>query len=67
MEALEIFHNGLEAFEAREWKKARGIFRQVLDILPEDGPARFYIGRCDKFKKKAPPDNWDGVFNLTLK
>jgi adenylate cyclase len=67
MEALEIFHNGLEAFEAREWKKARGIFRQVLDILPDDGPARFYIGRCDKFKKKAPPDNWDGVFNLTLK
>jgi len=66
-EALEIFHEGLEAFERWEWKTAKGIFRQVLDILPGDGPSEFYIGRCDKFIKKSPPENWDGVFNLTLK
>jgi adenylate cyclase len=66
-EALEIFDEGLQLFEQREWKKARDYFRQVLDIVPQDGPSQFYIERCDKFVKKAPPESWDGVFNLTLK
>jgi adenylate cyclase len=66
-EAIEIFEEGLKRFEEWKWAEAKGLFRQVLDIIPQDGPAEFYIGRCDKFIKKAPPANWDGVFNLTLK
>ncbi|MFO7730497.1 MAG: adenylate/guanylate cyclase domain-containing protein, partial [Spirochaetia bacterium] len=66
-EALEIFEEGLEAFEQRDYDTAQGLFNQVLMIKPEDGPAQFYLSRCSKFKKKAPPESWDGVFNLTLK
>ncbi len=66
-EALEIFDEGLQVFEQRKWKKAKDYFKQVLDIIPQDGPSQFYIERCDKFIKKAPPENWDGVFNLSLK
>lgn len=66
-EALEIFEEGLEAFEQRDYDTAQKLFSQVLMIKPEDGPAQFYLSRCSKFKKKAPPESWDGVFNLTLK
>ncbi len=66
-EALDIFDNGLEVFERREWKRSGDLFKQVLDIFPDDGPAEFFLARCRKFLKKAPADTWDGVFNLTLK
>jgi adenylate cyclase len=66
-EALEIFEEALEAFELRDYDTAQRVFNQVLKIIPEDGPSKFYLSRCSKFKKKALPESWDGVFNLTLK
>ncbi|MGC9312155.1 MAG: adenylate/guanylate cyclase domain-containing protein, partial [Sediminispirochaetaceae bacterium] len=66
-EAIEIFDEGLKLFEEWKWKEARDYFKQVLDMIPEDGPAEFYLKRCNKFIKKAPPKTWDGVYNLTLK
>jgi adenylate cyclase len=68
-EAVEIFHRGLEQFEAKDWAGARATFGEVLRILPEDGPARRYIKSCQEFEAKSPAANWDGdgVFNLTTK
>ncbi|MFO7849358.1 MAG: CHASE2 domain-containing protein [Spirochaetia bacterium] len=66
-EALEIFEKGLDAFERRAWGEARKYFEKVLELIPADGPSRFYISRCKKYMSKAPPENWDGVFNLDLK
>ncbi|MDY7027113.1 MAG: CHASE2 domain-containing protein [Spirochaetota bacterium] len=66
-EAIEIFDEGLKLFEEWKWKEARDYFKQVLDLIPEDGPAEFYLKRCNKFIRKAPPKTWDGVYNLTLK
>jgi adenylate cyclase len=66
-EALELFQEGLGRFEARQWQEARPFFERVLTLLPEDGPAQLFIKRCDKFSKKEPPADWDGVFNLSLK
>jgi adenylate cyclase len=66
-EAVEIFHKGLEQFEAKDWAGARATFGEVLRLLPEDGPATRYIKSCKEFKTKPPAPNWDGVFNLTTK
>jgi adenylate cyclase len=66
-EALDIFHDGLTLFENREWDKAQERFQEVLSARPGDGPATFFSKRCADFQKKAPPANWDGVFNLTSK
>ena len=66
-EAVEIFHNGLEKFEAKDWVSARATFEEVLRVLPEDGPAKRYIKSCQEFEAKPPASNWDGVFNLTTK
>ncbi len=66
-EALDTFHEGLDLFENRDWEQARKRFQDVLSARPGDGPATFFAKRCAEFQKKAPPANWDGVFNLSSK
>jgi adenylate cyclase len=66
-EAVEIFHRGLEQFEAKDWAGAQATFGEVLRILPEDGPAKRYIKSCKDFQADPPVSGWDGVFNLTAK
>jgi adenylate cyclase len=66
-EALDIFHEALDLFEQREWEQAQARFQEVLSARPGDGPASFFSKRCAEFQKKAPPKNWDGVFNLSTK
>jgi adenylate cyclase len=67
LEVLEIFNETIELFEEREYSKAKKSLQQILEIDPEDGPAKAYIARCDKFIASPPADKWDGVFNLTEK
>ncbi len=67
LEAVEVFHEALDLFEEKKWEKAGEVFSKVLDILPNDGPARTYLERCRDYKKKPPKESWDGVFNLTTK
>jgi adenylate cyclase len=66
-EAIDVFEEGLTQFEQREWDKAQESFQHTLRIRPDDGPASFFAKRCGDFMKKAPPANWDGVFNLNMK
>jgi len=66
-EGLDTFHAALELFEERDWEEAEKLFRAATKLLPEDGPSLFYIERCRKFVSSPPAENWDGVFNLTLK
>ncbi|MFP4374764.1 MAG: CHASE2 domain-containing protein [Spirochaetaceae bacterium] len=66
-EALDAFEEGLTLFEQREWERAHKHFEQTLAARPDDGPATFFAKRCKDFQKKAPPANWDGVFNLNMK
>ena len=62
-----LFEVALTKFESRAWDEADQAFRKVLDIDPEDGPSKTYLDRVTKYKQTPPPDNWDGVFNLTMK
>ncbi|MFQ3621127.1 MAG: adenylate/guanylate cyclase domain-containing protein, partial [Spirochaetales bacterium] len=66
-EAVAIFHAGLDLFEDKNWEKAEVRFQEVLKIFPEDGPANTFLKRCQQYRLNPPPENWDGVFNLTSK
>ena len=66
-EGIEIFHQGLDFFEAKNWEKATEYFQAVRKIIPADGPSEVFIKRCNQYRKKPPADNWDGVFNLSVK
>jgi adenylate cyclase len=67
VEAIQLFHRGLDLFEAREWGAAISEFRKTLKILPGDGPSEVFLRRCQGFQKKPPPASWDGVFKLEMK
>jgi adenylate cyclase len=67
LEAVELFHKGVELFESRQWNAAITEFRKVEKIRPGDGPSGVFIKRCQGFQKKPPPASWDGVFNLSMK
>jgi adenylate cyclase len=66
-EIVERFHAALDVFEQKEWESAQKTLLEILALDPEDGPAGVYSKRCAEFLAKAPPPNWDGVFNLTAK
>jgi len=42
----ERFAEGLGAFQAHRWQRARELFEGILADWPDDGPARFYVLRC---------------------
>ncbi|MBN1533075.1 MAG: CHASE2 domain-containing protein [Spirochaetes bacterium] len=64
---LEKYTQALGAFEERDWKHARHLFRQGLQTVDDDGPSLTYIERCNQFLRKPPPKNWDGVYSMKSK
>jgi adenylate cyclase len=64
---LELHAKGLAAYRARDWKKAAKAFEGALELYPTDGPASIYRQRVKLLSDTPPPDDWDGVWNLTEK
>ncbi|MBL8552785.1 MAG: GAF domain-containing protein [Phenylobacterium sp.] len=64
---LELHAVGIKAYRARDWKAAGKAFSEALRLYPDDGPAQVYVERCRLLAKAPPPDDWDGVWNLTEK
>jgi len=64
LDAMEIFREGVRRFEENDWKKAEGIFREVLSLKAGDGPAAFFIERCRELAARPEGSRWDGVFTL---
>ena len=63
----ELHATGIAAYRAREWAAAGRAFDAALQLYPDDGPAAVYRQRCKVLKAKPPPEDWDGVWNLTEK
>jgi adenylate cyclase len=64
---IEAHAAGIAAYRAREWATAGKAFDAALGLYPDDGPAEVYRRRCKLLAKSPPPDDWDGVWNLTEK
>ena len=58
---------GLVRYRRQEWEKALRSFKQALEIVPENGPARILVERCRQFMETPPPASWDGVYRFTGK
>jgi adenylate cyclase len=63
----EFFRQGLDLYRRQRWTEATARFQQVLDLLPQDGPAKTFMRRCQQFQQTPPGENWDGVYRLTSK
>ena len=63
----ELYLSGLGLYRTQKWEEARSQFQEVLNILPEDGPSKTFIRRCELFCESPPQEVWDGVFQLKTK
>ncbi len=61
--AVAIFESALASYRARDWSRAEDEFL----MLPNDPVAVLYLQRLQGMKASSPPDDWDGVFDLTSK
>ena len=60
----EIFVDAVLAYEAQDWPRGCHYFSEILKAFPHDGPARFYLKRCQDFQEAAPAGPWDGCIRL---
>ncbi|MBI5884272.1 MAG: adenylate/guanylate cyclase domain-containing protein [Elusimicrobia bacterium] len=65
--ALPLYEKGLGHFNKREFEPAKAAFEEFVKIFPEDGPAKLYLNVSTDYSVIPPPEEWDGVFNLTAK
>ncbi len=64
---LDHYNAGLELYKQRNFQMALEKFRKAVEIIPEDGPSKLYLERCEHFIETPPPGDWDGVFVMTTK
>ena len=55
-ETLELFNEGMAAYEAFEFERARGLFEQAQGCDPTDGPSALYVDRCEEYAATPPED-----------
>lgn len=63
----ELFLGGLNLYRKQKWEEAKSHFQGVLDLLPDDGPSKTFVRRCEQFQESPPEKGWDGVFELRTK
>ncbi|MCX8059288.1 MAG: tetratricopeptide repeat protein [Spirochaetes bacterium] len=64
---IEIYNIAIDKYFNREFEEAAKLFKNVLEIEPDDYVSEIHLARCLEYIKNPPGDDWDGVFKLTSK
>jgi adenylate cyclase len=65
-EIKKYFETGLSLYRRQLWPEAQKAFRFLVDRY-HDGAAEVFLRRIELFRRSPPPQDWDGVFDLTVK
>lgn len=60
----ETFEEGLAAYRAQEWGRAREVFEEILQVCPDDGPSTLYNQRVEERRGTSLPSDWKGVHGM---
>jgi adenylate cyclase len=66
-DGLAAWEEALALYEKREFRAAGEIFNAIAAQNEKDGVAWLYINRCKEYIAAPPPNDWDGVNNLSQK
>ena len=61
------FEKALAKYRAFDFEQAIVGYKKCLELVPDDGPSRIFLNRCESYLVSPPPQDWDGVFTLTEK
>lgn len=67
LNSLEIYHQALYFYQARQWAKAKDEFEKLLDAQPSSVLYQLYVNRCEEMLKNPADENWDGSYIFTSK
>jgi adenylate cyclase len=69
LDMVKSWEQGFEAYENKDFLAAKNTFAVVHQKNPDDGTAKLYLDRCEKYLATPPtPEKWDeGVDSLTEK
>ncbi|MBI4215304.1 MAG: adenylate/guanylate cyclase domain-containing protein [Parcubacteria group bacterium] len=59
---LKQFSTGIKFYQAKHFKEALQLFRELSAQWKEDTVIPMYIARCEEFIKNPPPKEWKGVY-----
>ena len=62
-----VFEMGLKMFRNRDWPGAEKRFLEADRMMQGDQPSRLYLKRCEIYRKKPPPPEWDTAKAHTVK
>jgi class 3 adenylate cyclase len=63
----ERYEQARRTYLAQEWDSAEAIFRECLQIRPNDGPSRVFLERIQVLRRNPPGKDWNGVWQLVEK
>lgn len=64
---LDIFGQGLKAYQERRWDEGIAFMLHAMEKVPDDPVCQLYIERMKLYQITPPADNWNGVFVLQSK
>lgn len=64
---LPRYEQAFDLFAQGSWREALSRFQQVLELKPDDGPARLYRDLCEKNLKNPPLPGQGNVIHMTEK
>lgn len=65
-EIKRVFEEGLSLYRQQVWSGAEKCFFFLKEKF-RDGPSEIFLKRIQAFRGTPPAQDWDGVFNLTVK
>ncbi len=64
---VDRYLEGLAAYKRRDFRSALERFTEALALDPADGVCQVYRDRARGYLAVPPPEDWDGVYELTSK
>jgi adenylate cyclase len=65
-EACDLHAEAIEQYLQRNFSEARAKFAEVLkrmgDLEMDEKASEVFMGRCDEYLARPPPEDWDGVW-----
>jgi len=62
-----VFARGIDAYQRQSWGEAIDFFKGALKLDHTDGPSRFFLALCEKYRTDPPATHWDGTVYLNKK
>ena len=63
----DVFTRALHAYQLQQWVEACNGFSEILNVIPGDGPAQYFLKICRQNKLILPSDLWNPTIRIENK